>query len=151
MDLGAGRQRADLDVPVLRWRPAVPAHRRLGHSRRRRHRFDQRRRARSLADALLHDDRPQPGGRADQRRPADFTLEALRLYTEGAAWFSFDEHHTGSFHEGKYADLAVLSHDYLSRARQTIRRIESVLTLLGGSVVHATGPFAGLAANGASA
>ena len=36
-------------------------------------------------------------------------LEALRLYTDGAAWFSFDDHHVGSFVEGKYADLAALS------------------------------------------
>ena len=41
-------------------------------------------------------------------------VEALRLYTEGAAWFSFDDHQVGSFVEGKYADLAVLSHDYLT-------------------------------------
>ena len=68
-------------------------------------------------------------------------LEALRLYTEGAAWFSFDDHQVGSFVEGKYADLAVLSHDYLSVPEQTIRKIESVLTLVGGKVVHATGPF----------
>ena len=40
--------------------------------------------------------------------------EALRLYTEGAAWFSFDDHQVGSFVEGKYADLAVLSDDYLT-------------------------------------
>ena len=53
-------------------------------------------------------------------------VEALRLYTEGAAWFSFDDHHLGSFVEGKYADLAVLSHDYLTVPEQTIRRIESV-------------------------
>jgi predicted amidohydrolase YtcJ len=68
-------------------------------------------------------------------------VEALRLYTEGAAWFSFDEHHVGSFAAGKYADLAVLSHDYLTVPEQTIRRIESVLTLLGGKVVHAAPPF----------
>ncbi len=68
-------------------------------------------------------------------------VEALRLYTEGAAWFSFDDHHVGSFVVGKYADLAVLSHDYLTVPEQTIRRIESVLTLLGGKVVHATAPF----------
>ena len=55
-------------------------------------------------------------------------VEALRLYTEGAAWFSFDDHHVGSFVAGKYADLAVLSHDYLTVPEQTIRRIESVLT-----------------------
>jgi predicted amidohydrolase YtcJ len=64
-------------------------------------------------------------------------LEALRLYTEGAAWFSFDDHQVGSFVAGKYADLAVLSHDYLTVPDQTIRRIESVLTLVGGKVVHA--------------
>jgi len=28
-------------------------------------------------------------------------IEALRLYTEGAAWFSFDDHHVGSFAAGK--------------------------------------------------
>jgi predicted amidohydrolase YtcJ len=72
-------------------------------------------------------------------------LEALRLYTEGAAWFSFDDHHVGSFATGKYADLAVLSHDYLTVPEPTIRRIESVLTLLGGNVVHAAPPFAGRA------
>ena len=72
-------------------------------------------------------------------------VEALRLYTEGAAWFSFDDHQLGSFVTGKYADLAVLSHDYLTVPEPTIRRIESVLTLLGGNVVHAAPPFAGSA------
>ena len=71
-------------------------------------------------------------------------VEALRLYTEGAAWFSFDEHHIGSFVEGKYADLAVLSDDYLTVSDARIRKIESVLTLLAGKVVHATGPFSQL-------
>jgi predicted amidohydrolase YtcJ len=69
-------------------------------------------------------------------------VEALRLYTEGSAWFSFDDHHVGSFVPGTYADLAVLSHDYLTVSDQMIRRIESVLTLLGGRTVHASGPFA---------
>ncbi len=70
-------------------------------------------------------------------------LEALRLYTQGAAWFSFDDHHLGSFVEGKYADLVVLSHDYLTVPEQTIRKIESVLTLVGGRVAHAAAPFSG--------
>ena len=71
-------------------------------------------------------------------------VEALRLYTEGAAWFAFDEHHVGSFSEGKYADLVVLSDDYLSVTEEKIRKIESVLTLLGGKVVHAAGAFSDL-------
>ena len=71
-------------------------------------------------------------------------LEALRLYTEGAAWFSFDDHQVGSFTAGKYADLAVLSEDYLTVPDQRIRKIESLLTLVGGKIVHATGPFSRL-------
>jgi len=73
-------------------------------------------------------------------------LEALRLYTEGAAWFSFDDHHVGSFVDGKYADLAVLNQDYLTVTEQAIRKIESVLTMVAGNVVHATGSFASLRA-----
>jgi predicted amidohydrolase YtcJ len=68
-------------------------------------------------------------------------VEALRLYTEGAAWFSFDDHHIGSFVAGKYADLAVLSHDYLTVPDQAIRKIESVMTLVGGNIVHVSAPF----------
>lgn len=68
-------------------------------------------------------------------------IEALRLYTEGSAWFSFDDHHVGSFTAGKYADFAVLSHDYLTVPDDMIRRIESVLTLVGGRIVHAASPF----------
>jgi predicted amidohydrolase YtcJ len=69
-------------------------------------------------------------------------VEALRLYTEGAAWFSFDDHHVGSFTAGKHGDLAVLNQDYLTVTDQAIRKIESVLTIVGGSVVHASGTFA---------
>jgi predicted amidohydrolase YtcJ len=71
-------------------------------------------------------------------------VEALRLYTEGAAWFSFDDHQVGSFVEGKYADLAVLSHDYLTVPDQMIRKIESVMTFVDGKIVYATGDFATL-------
>jgi predicted amidohydrolase YtcJ len=72
-------------------------------------------------------------------------LDALRLYTSGAAWFSFDDHHVGSFDQGKYADLAVLSDDYLTVPEDRLRRVDSVLTLVGGRIVHASAPFAALA------
>jgi len=71
-------------------------------------------------------------------------VEALRLYTEGAAWFSFDDHQVGSFSVGKYADLAVLSDDYLTVPEQKIRKIESVLTLVAGKAVYAAPPFSNL-------
>lgn len=67
--------------------------------------------------------------------------EALGLYTRGAAWFCFDQDHVGSFEAGKLADLAVLSHDYMTVSDEVLRRIESLLTLVGGRVVHAAAPF----------
>src|SRR5690606_555699 len=59
-------------------------------------------------------------------------VAALGLYTLGAAWFCFDERQTGSLEAGKHADLAVLSHDYLTVKDEALRGIESVLTLVGG-------------------
>jgi len=71
-------------------------------------------------------------------------LAALRFYTLGSAWFSFDEDVRGSLEAGKLADLAVLSADYLTVPLDEIGNIESVLTLLGGEVVYAAGDFAAL-------
>jgi len=71
-------------------------------------------------------------------------LAALRFYTMGSAWFSFDEDVRGSLEGGKLADLAVLSADYLTAPLDEIGNIESVLTLLGGEVVYAAGDFAAL-------
>jgi predicted amidohydrolase YtcJ len=68
-------------------------------------------------------------------------VEALRMYTTGTAYYTFDDQDLGSFEVGKYADLAVLSEDYLEVPDYRIRKIESVLTLVGGDVVHAVSPF----------
>ncbi|HEX7235693.1 MAG TPA: amidohydrolase family protein [Gammaproteobacteria bacterium] len=63
----------------------------------------------------------------------------LRLYTAANGWFLNEEGQLGSIEPGKYADLAVLSNDYFdSRAvnDEEIKRITSVLTLVGGQVVY---------------
>ncbi len=73
-------------------------------------------------------------------------MEALKAYTIGSAWMSKEEHLTGSFDVGKYGDLAVLSDDYLRVEEHMIPKMKSVLTLQGGRVVHASGPYAALAA-----
>ena len=67
--------------------------------------------------------------------------EALRLYTHGSAWFSGEEDVKGRLAPGQYADLAVLSADYLSVPDDQIPRIESLLTVTGGDVVYAAPPF----------
>jgi len=69
---------------------------------------------------------------------------ALRFYTLGSAWFSFDEKKRGSLEPGKLADLAVLSQDYMTVPVSEIHNTESLLTLVGGKVVYAAGPFKSL-------
>ena len=70
-------------------------------------------------------------------------LEALRLYTQGSAWFSFEEDERGALAPGLLADLAVLSKDYLTVPIEEIGSTVSLLTMVGGRIVYADGPFAG--------
>ncbi len=72
-------------------------------------------------------------------------MEALRLYTVGSAWFSTEEGKKGSIAPGQLADLAVLSADYFSISDEDIKRLESVLTMVGGKVVYAAREFSKLA------
>jgi hypothetical protein len=69
-------------------------------------------------------------------------IEALRLYTEGSAWFAFEEKERGALAVGKLADLAVLSQDYLTVPTEEIGSIVSLLTMVGGRIVYADGSFA---------
>ncbi len=68
--------------------------------------------------------------------------DALRFYTLGSAWFSRDEDKRGSLAVGKLADLAVLTKDYMSAPVGEVGGIESLLTMVGGRVVYASGPYA---------
>src|SRR5689334_20811396 len=67
--------------------------------------------------------------------------EALRLYTVGSSWFSNEEGKKGAIARGQLADLAVLSADYFSIPDEEIKGLESVLTMVGGKVVYASGGF----------
>lgn len=68
--------------------------------------------------------------------------EALRLYTLGSAWFSFDDKQRGSLEVGKLADFAILDQDFFAVPVERIGRTVSLLTVVGGKVVHAARPFA---------
>jgi predicted amidohydrolase YtcJ len=72
--------------------------------------------------------------------------EALRFYTLGSAWFSHDENKRGSLAVGKFADLAVLSKDYMAVPVDEVGGMESLLTMVGGRIVYASGPYARLEA-----
>jgi predicted amidohydrolase YtcJ len=79
-----------------------------------------------------------PENRLDRRT-------ALQLYTVGSARLTGEENVKGRIKEGYYADLAVLSADYLTVPEAKIPAIEALLTVLAGRVVYGAGAFAKLA------
>ncbi|MFJ8584296.1 amidohydrolase [Streptomyces sp. NPDC093595] len=80
-------------------------------------------------------------------RPAEQLLSrerALELYTLGGARLTGEEAEKGALAEGRFADFAVLSHDYLTVPVEDIPHIESVLTVVGGRIVYAADTYEGL-------
>lgn len=68
--------------------------------------------------------------------------EALRLMTVGSSWFTGDAGRKGAITPGQMADFAVLDRDYFAVTDAEIAKLKSVLTSVGGSIVHASGDFA---------
>jgi predicted amidohydrolase YtcJ len=65
--------------------------------------------------------------------------EALRMYTADNGWFFHEEDTLGSIEAGKLGDLVVLSDDYFDPKRvpdESIKSLKSVLTVIGGTIVH---------------
>jgi predicted amidohydrolase YtcJ len=62
--------------------------------------------------------------------------EALSLYTRQNGWFLREEDELGTIEPGKLADLVVLNSDYFAVPNEDLRKIRSVLTVVGGNVVY---------------
>jgi predicted amidohydrolase YtcJ len=62
--------------------------------------------------------------------------EALGLRTRESSWHLRMEDRLGTIEPGKLADLAVLDRDYFSVPDVEIKKIRSVLTVVGGRIVH---------------
>ena len=62
--------------------------------------------------------------------------DALRMYTINNAYASFEEKQKGSIEAGKFADLVVLSADLLTCAKDSIRLIKPILTMVDGKIVY---------------
>ncbi|MFJ3582203.1 amidohydrolase [Streptomyces sp. NPDC090127] len=69
---------------------------------------------------------------------------ALELYTRGGARLTGEDDVKGILREGFFGDLAILSDDYFAVPEQDIAHIESVLTVVGGRIVHAAAEYEGL-------
>src|SRR5579872_1371683 len=62
--------------------------------------------------------------------------QAIRAYTWGSAYASFDESNKGTIEPGKLADFAVLSDDILSIDPVEISKTKVVMTVFDGKVVY---------------
>ncbi|HWM42212.1 MAG TPA: amidohydrolase family protein [Burkholderiales bacterium] len=62
--------------------------------------------------------------------------EVLGLYTRDNGWFVREEDQLGTIEKGKLADLVVLDRDYFSVPQEDLKRIRSLLTIVGGEIVH---------------
>jgi hypothetical protein len=62
--------------------------------------------------------------------------EALRAYTQGSAYASFQENVKGTISEGMLADVVVLSEDLFRIPLEKIQDARVDITIVGGRVVY---------------
>jgi predicted amidohydrolase YtcJ len=79
--------------------------------------------------AVTHPDNPEQAITREQ---------AVQAYTLGSAFAEFTEKDKGSLTKGKLADLAVLSQDIFSIPVNALPGTKSVMTIVGGKIVHDT-------------
>jgi predicted amidohydrolase YtcJ len=66
-------------------------------------------------------------------------IEAIKSYTFGSAYASFNEHRIGSIEKGKLADLTVFDGNLLEIAKSNQRKILSIqiyMTIVNGKIVY---------------
>jgi predicted amidohydrolase YtcJ len=79
------------------------------------------------------DDR-NPGGWVPEQK---ITVgEALRAYTSGNAWATFNEQKWGTLAPGRFADVVVLERDPFAVAPESLGTVKPRYTIVGGKVVY---------------
>ena len=79
-------------------------------------------------------DGKHPGGWIPEQKIT--VEEALRAYTIGAAYASFDEQRKGSLVRGKLADFVIIDRDLTKIPPEQIRDAKVQMTVVGGRVVY---------------
>ena len=85
-----------------------------------------------LRDAVL---RRTPSGETLGQDESLTMDQALRMYTRGAAYLSFDEHLNGTIEVGKRADFTVMDTDPRTVNPEEVPDIPIVMTVVGGEIV----------------
>ena len=79
-------------------------------------------------------DDKNPGGWVPEQKIS--VGEALRAYTYGNAWATFNEQKWGTLAPGRFADVVVLDHDPFAVAPESLGTIKPRYTIVGGKVVY---------------
>ena len=76
--------------------------------------------------------------RGDLVRPTEKLTreEALKMYTQGSAWFTWEENKKGTIAKNRLADFLILDKDYFTVPEDEIRWLKPVTTVVGGKVVY---------------
>jgi predicted amidohydrolase YtcJ len=76
--------------------------------------------------------------RGDVVRPTEKLTreEALKMYTQGSAWFTWEENKKGTIASNMLADFLILDKDYFTVPEDDIRWLKPVTTVVGGKVVY---------------
>jgi predicted amidohydrolase YtcJ len=92
------------------------------------------------SDSTVTDLRPLLGIHAavNHSRPEErvSVTEAVRMFTEGVAFSTFDERRRGRIERGLQADLTIVDRDPFTVDPTTIADIQPVMTVVDGRVVH---------------
>jgi predicted amidohydrolase YtcJ len=80
----------------------------------------------------IEDDYPEGGWFPEQKLTM---AEAIRLFTAGSAYASFEESLKGTLEPGKFADMVVLSKDLFTIPPREILETRSVCTIVAGKIV----------------
>ncbi len=62
--------------------------------------------------------------------------QALKIYTQGGAWFTWEEDKKGSIAQNMLADFVILEKDYLTIPEDEIRFLRPIMTVVGGKIVY---------------
>lgn len=76
---------------------------------------------------------PRGGWHPEQRLHIE---EAVRLYTQGSAYLSFDEQNKGTIEAGKFADFAILNRDILAARPEDILSTKVIMTVIDGKICY---------------
>jgi predicted amidohydrolase YtcJ len=66
--------------------------------------------------------------------------DAIRAFTSGAAWASFDEQRKGTLERDMLADIVIMSTDLFALPPDRLLEAEVVMTIVDGKIVYRRDP-----------